>query len=437
MYTLRPIAAWNHFTQSSTTYQLYLKLTCGPNLGDTFCPNLEYLDRKSKIERRIDQSLFWSCFKSECEFRVELPLPQSEIAQFEYPHLFPSPPSPVSSDTHEQALLPLVTPNPVAAAIGSAFSPSLTAEITPLGGEVKNVQEHCKRLCKEEESWYYYLTEIALRRIGNRIINTFYRQDPHTWMDVKPLIPIAREFEAQVSVWSQNLPSAMQQYETSSTIRAPRFDSSTDGSDNSVSKELSWATENRLLEMRSWLYQPFLYYAIHYGHITGHDEEDFANGQTEGGRSSNIYDVLNHRASSLNPQDADILHGLIVSGVECNLQILDARSLHHRHHGLWFDLRSLMTASFILLALIKSNNTKLIPGGPEILFGLNFRENYLLDQVQSGPGFAEPSPLVIGVKLSKVFRAFSFWEEETPDLKKSRIMLEKMVREAITSLIAE
>jgi hypothetical protein len=34
-------------------------------------------------------------------------------------------------------------------------------------------QKHIKRLYNEEGSWYYYLTEAALRRIGNRIINAF------------------------------------------------------------------------------------------------------------------------------------------------------------------------------------------------------------------------------------------------------------------------
>ena len=419
-------------------YQLYLKLTCGPNLGDTFCPNLEYLDRRTKIERRIDQSLYWSCFKSECEFRVELPLPQSELADFEYPHLFPSPPSPVATGTNGHVPVPSVPHSARPLSLSSEFASSeLGGDLIILPGEGQNIHEHCKRLCKEEESWYYYLTEIALRRIGNRIINTFYRQDPQTWMDVKPLISIALEFDAQVSTWSANLPPAMQQYETSSSIRAPRFDSPVDGSDSSATKELSWATENRLLEMRSWLYQPFLFYAIHFGHFSSPEEDGITNGPTPGGLFNNIHDVLNERASSLHPQDADNLHSLIVSGIECNLQILDARSLHHRHHGLWFDLRSLVTSSFILLAIIKSNNAKLIPGGPEILFGLDFRNSFLLDQVPSGSGFSTAPPLVLGGKLSKVFRAISFWEDESPDLKKSKRLLEEMTREAITTLVNE
>ncbi|KFY53029.1 hypothetical protein V497_08410, partial [Pseudogymnoascus sp. VKM F-4516 (FW-969)] len=50
----------------------------------------------------------------------------------------------------------------------------------------------------EERSWYYYLTEVALRRISNRILSTFYRQDHTTWHNILPLIPIAKEFETQI-----------------------------------------------------------------------------------------------------------------------------------------------------------------------------------------------------------------------------------------------
>jgi hypothetical protein len=439
MYTLRPIPSWNHFHQASTTYQLYLKLTCGPNAGDAFCPNLQHLALKTKLERRIEQSLYWSCFKSECEFRVELPLPQSEIAEFEYPNLFPSPPSPAASDAS-----PHTTP-------ASAIHQTDDLDFHVLGGpetvagsplvhsDNLDVHHHSKRLCNEEESWYYYLTEIALRRIGNRIINTFYRQDHCSWMDIKPLISIALEFETQVSAWSANLPPAMQQYETTSTIRAPRFDLTTNDRHSSASKELSWATENRLLEMRSWLYQPFLYYAIHIGYLTGQATtltlEGLGNVHAHEDHNSHIYNVLNERRPNLHPQDEHILHNMILSGVETNLQILDARSLLHRHHGLWFDLRAIVHSSLILLALVKSNNAKLIPGGPEVLFGANFR-GLFLDQART-PELGESRPAVFGGKINKVLNALLFWEEEAPDLKKSRKLIERLSHEVVASLIPQ
>lgn len=45
----------------------------------------------------------WSCFKSEIEMRVELPLALSTITSFEYPSLFPTPPTPLTME-HSEAV---------------------------------------------------------------------------------------------------------------------------------------------------------------------------------------------------------------------------------------------------------------------------------------------------------------------------------------------
>jgi len=49
----------------------------------------------------------------------------------------------------------------------------------------------------QQNSWYYHPTEIALRRIGNRILNAFYRHDnyPVLPMPVPAMINVARDFE--------------------------------------------------------------------------------------------------------------------------------------------------------------------------------------------------------------------------------------------------
>ncbi len=72
---------------------MYLRTTRGIHSDYAESPEvpsqqLHAADRKVK---RMEQSLYWSCFKSECEFRVELPFPQSELSIGEYPDLFPSP----------------------------------------------------------------------------------------------------------------------------------------------------------------------------------------------------------------------------------------------------------------------------------------------------------------------------------------------------------
>lgn len=151
--------------------------------------------------------------------------------------MFPSPPSPAGLDTNseqdtgdlERTLSNCSTSN--YSTIGSIQS-------TTSDGEDSELRQHAKQLCNEEESWYYYLTEIALRRIGNRIINTFFSQGQAAWLDVKPLLGIALEFDTQVSAWSANLPTAMQQWEMNDTIRAPTLASFLDGTRNPVTREL-------------------------------------------------------------------------------------------------------------------------------------------------------------------------------------------------------
>ena len=303
--------------------------------------------------------------------------------------MFPSPPSPAG-----------IEKNDLEASLGD-HAPRHSV-ISPHSAEHWDLRQHAKRLCNEEESWYYYLTEIALRRIGNRIINTFFSQHPTAWINIKPLLGIALEFDTQVSAWSAHLPDAMQHWEMNYTIRAPSFTSTPDGTGNYVSQELSWATDNRLLEMRSWLYQPFMYYLIHYEtpvHVLPTIEEFILAGV--------------NRPDGLDNEDATALYHFITSGIECNLKILDVRSLRHRHHGLWYDLRSLMCASLILLAVVKSGHEAWIPGGVDGLWG-------------SSP--SHPHQEAIGGKIGNVVRQFDFWSGESPDLVRHREVLQDVTR---------
>ena len=201
MYTLRPILAWQYFFHSSILYQLYLKTTHGimPSGSDIFQVPTSHLNMMGRKTRRLEQSLYWSCFKSECEFRVELPMPQSEIGTWEYPNLFPSPPSPPATD-HVDSTASLS----MSAVPGGDLMLARYDTHSSVGDDDAELRQHAKKLCNEEESWYYYLTEIALRRIGNRIVNTFFRLDHSSWLNIKPLLRTAQEFEAQVCFRTAN-----------------------------------------------------------------------------------------------------------------------------------------------------------------------------------------------------------------------------------------
>ncbi|TQV91230.1 Fungal transcriptional regulatory protein [Cordyceps javanica] len=329
-------------------------------------------------------------------------LQNSEISLAEYPDMFPSPPSPIPENSNDNGA---------------------TDDHSPISAEELELRQHAVRLCNEEESWYYYLTEIALRRIGNRIVNTFFRQGRSAWiMNLKPLLRMAKEFEAQVSSWSAHLPPAMQHYETTSVIRAPH-----EGNLNHVTRELSWAVDNRLLEMQTWLYQPFLFYFIHVAKPSALQRLAASKGS-----EPSINSLLNSPPATgfgteglgstlevpkLDSDEAELLHSLVASGIECCLKTIDVRSRGHRHHGLWYDLRSIMTASLILLAIVKSGQAAWIPGGTDTVWGAM--------PGQYWHGKQDP----IGGKIGKVLTQFDFWAEESPDLVRYKNILEHLVRE--------
>lgn len=395
MYTLRPLDSWHYFLHASIFFQVHLKTAhgVGGNFEEVLSTHHHTGSSTARKMKRLEQSLYWSCFKSECEFRVELPLNQSEISLGEYPDLFPSPPSPIS------------TPSDGHSGSGSSYQDNEELEL----------RRHAVRLCNEEESWYYYLTEIALRRIGNRIVNTFFRQHRTSWLTgIKPLLHMAREFEAQVSSWSAHLPPAMQRYETTSVIRAPHLSFQNERDPSHVSRELSWAVDNRILEMQTWLYQPFLYYMIH--------SDTFTNSAPTPGSISqaSIDHLLNPstgRSAQLTDDDMQVLRSLVVSGIECCIKTIEVRCRGHRHHGLWFDLRSIMAASLILLALVKSRHSDWIPGGEDALWGPMPTDSW-----------ADDVP-PIGGMMATVLTQFAFWEAEAPDMAQYRKLLESVIRD--------
>lgn len=367
MYTFRSLSAWNHFYQASTFYRLRLRLIDGLDTS-------AYVGEQqgTTVVQRLEQSLYWSCFKSEVEIRVELPLPQSAIAEYEYPALFPTPPTlPEEYSKHRDQTS------------DSTNSESLHGlpDVDQSGLPSWGICNHISKLFNEEQSWYYYLTELALRRIGNRVLNAFYREEPSTWSNIKPLIPIALEFEAQINTWFSNLPPTMRFYESDSSLGNDRQGSAAHIQE-SISMELSWALSNRFLEIRLWLYQPFLFFTVHHPTST----------------TSTSMDVL---PSPLTNEEFDTVQRLVESGLDCSMKILQARCLRHRHHGIWFDLRALVTASLIFIALARSGNDNLLdihPGG-------------------------------LRNHLERTLETLTYWEDEAADIKKARGTLEKLLRE--------
>ena len=125
---------------------------------------------------------------SPIEIRVELNLLESSISNIKYPDMFPSPPN------MESALATEVLPSPVSSEIASPSVPEQTCQ-----------QPHQDRSYSESQknSWYYYLSEIALRRIGNNVLNTFYTNDqyPGSGMPIRLMVKTVTNFVDQMFQW--------------------------------------------------------------------------------------------------------------------------------------------------------------------------------------------------------------------------------------------
>lgn len=178
MYTLRPLQAWAQFHSASRSYHIYLQFQMRRSSRPAACAPVT-----SSKRRRLEQRLYWSCYKSECELRAEMDLPNSSLAAFHYPDMHPSPPD-------MDAPSPEMTDQQLQGGGGPATLPLL-------GRHPSTLNQH------QEESWYYYLTEITLRRIVNRILNAFYAQGYEGWTrdTICFMAKAAGEFERQLEEW--------------------------------------------------------------------------------------------------------------------------------------------------------------------------------------------------------------------------------------------
>ncbi|KAB8223914.1 hypothetical protein BDV33DRAFT_199960 [Aspergillus novoparasiticus] len=287
MYTIRPLEARFHFYQASSIYAIYLK-------GQVALQQRRELDGQllGSANRRLEQRLYWTCFKSECEIRLELDLPVSELATLAYPDMFPSPPTPLSpieaSQTHGNSLVstPLSSSSCQQSGQSSTFG-------TP--------QE------VEEQSWYYYLSEIALRRIGNRVLHYFYKEDNRSWsqMNIYEAVAIAEDLEVQLQSWESSVPIQFR--------GLPSMEEQI---------ELRCMIHGRFTDIKCLLYRPFLYYAIHH---------------------------KDHK-----PESNQMFEPLAQKALSSILELTTTGAVYHRNHGTWFICRLTTTSALLLLAATKS-----------------------------------------------------------------------------------
>lgn len=116
MYIIKPLEAWNCIYKASSLVMTILESY--KSSGTKF----------TEAEHRLVERVFHTCVKYESEFRVELSpsIPSSGVVNYPFPSIYPSP--------------PIETINSVS----------------------------------EESSWFFYLTEIVLRKFENRLLDEFF-----------------------------------------------------------------------------------------------------------------------------------------------------------------------------------------------------------------------------------------------------------------------
>ncbi|KAL2839838.1 hypothetical protein BJY01DRAFT_24646 [Aspergillus pseudoustus] len=173
MCNLRPLDAWNHFTMAGN------------------CCYATMLARKSRcslepqtaqpLSQVIEDSIFYTAYKSELEIRYELAIPGSVLEYIEDQLVFPSPPT-----------------------------PSHTSQLEGLD--------------EETVSWYYYLSEIAARHLINRILKSGMHASGHDGQhspdepQARALLQSYRLFKAQLESWYKSLPPQISFPPPSATI---------------------------------------------------------------------------------------------------------------------------------------------------------------------------------------------------------------------------
>ncbi|KPM43245.1 hypothetical protein AK830_g3322 [Neonectria ditissima] len=245
MTTMRPFESWRMFIQALACCQ-----TLQPSSGD---PQQE--------GSQMYRSIYWTCFKSELELRLELNIAENSVWNLQYPEFFPAPPKSLQS--------------------------------------------------QGEGTWYFYLAEIALRRLGNRILTHTCQFKPSESSSADRVSKTV-DFEQQAYSWLESLPTSLR-------LEGSHHEN-INGSDEYA--PLRFILNGHLLDCYEMMYWPFMVDAIH-GIL--HDDAHSRTFAKKG------FDICIRRIKE------------------------NEAGFKHRHHGTWLMLRSCTRSALILLAAARSN----------------------------------------------------------------------------------
>lgn len=203
------------------------------------------------------------------EFLREIPLTRSALMSLDYPDPFPSPPTLPSSESLK------INSRDI------SFNKS------------------------QEQSWLFYLAEIAVRRILDRALpHVYLPEGPTVWMEnIGHILQQFWQIDEELTTWYNHLPHAIR----------PSVDP-----EIAPSNQLSFFVQGRFLGGREAILRPFLYYVLHYN-----------------GRS--VSQPVLSRANEY----VNLARGLIIH-----------LRKHKRHGGIWYALREIWSLAMIILTVV-------------------------------------------------------------------------------------
>ncbi|KAH8694481.1 hypothetical protein BGZ61DRAFT_352352 [Ilyonectria robusta] len=179
MTTFRIMAAWKAFSQAGTQCVGWLAARGHTREDmDSQYPVAVEIPKGDNIEQNMEESLYWSCLKSEL---TELGLPGSSLNEMQYYHVYPSPPSP--------------------------------SQLT--GGHTRSESAAQRERDRLETGWFFYLAEIALRRIMNEALSARYWADSwyyttNWWTASEDNYRAdVEKFKLKLETWRDMLPPSM------------------------------------------------------------------------------------------------------------------------------------------------------------------------------------------------------------------------------------
>ncbi|KAG4428635.1 hypothetical protein IFR05_015885 [Cadophora sp. M221] len=170
MCCLQPLEAWKHFSMAGNAWYSAVIASKNPR------GNLDVQLQQSMLQT-LEQSTFYTSYKSELEIRYELGMHGSVLEHIEDRIMFPIPP--ISQDT-------------------------MVAELGPDEGTV---------------SWYFYLSDIAARHLINRIVESHSKIGiARSLSKTRTLLHDYDVFLSQLQEWYESLPPSVSFELPSTTI---------------------------------------------------------------------------------------------------------------------------------------------------------------------------------------------------------------------------